>query len=86
MVHTPSAGSLRVSEVLQQQGYPLRHLGWRWRAWGRFEALWRGKWLFLWITAAGGGVECCCLAEGCWVPLLTPLECSGVLVAVLGEC
>jgi hypothetical protein len=65
VVHTPSAGLLRVSEVLQQLGNPLRGLGRWWRAWGRLEALWRENWLYLWITAvlgkgcsaAGSGVE-----------------------------
>jgi hypothetical protein len=64
VVHTPSEGLLRRSDALQQLGNPLRGLGWWCWVQGRLEALWRGKWLFLWITPAGAdGVECFC-AQG----------------------
>jgi len=47
VVHTPSAGVLKSSEVLPQLGNPLRCLG-------RVEVLWRERWLLAGITTAGG--------------------------------
>jgi hypothetical protein len=50
------------------------------------EALWRGKWLLDLIRRQKGGVMLPLGVLSAVVPLLTPLKCSGVLVAVVKEC